>query len=142
MARSRNSGFTLMEVMLAVAILSLTAAAALKLVVLSQNSLRAAKASEEFLMTAEKVRSKILAGELSENGKEGDLRWSTSEKQKEFFTADFGKLDFSRKTDEIKADANFRWRELELEDRKIKKKMKIVLPWAEQANNGNNDLTQ
>ncbi len=142
MLLKRNAGFTLMEVMFAVAVLSLTAAAALKLVVLSQNSLIAAKTSEDFLLTAEKMRSKILAGELAENGKDENLRWSTSEKQKEFFTADFGKLDFSKKTDEIKADANFRWRELELEDSKTKKKMKIVLPSAEQQNIGNNISTQ
>lgn len=128
MADGKSRGFTLIEVMLAVAILSLTATASLKLVVMAQNGLRAAKEQEQFLLAAEKLRSKIMTGELSENGSEDNLRWKTERKTKEFFTEDFGKLDFNRKTTELKPDANFSWRELELENRITNKKIKIVLP--------------
>ena len=128
MTDGKSCGFTLIEVMLAVAVLSLTATASLKLVVMAQNGLRAAKEQEDFLLAAEKLRAKVMTGEVSENGSEDNLRWKTEQKTKEFFTEDFGKLDFNRKTTELKPDANFSWRELELENRITNKKIKIVLP--------------
>ena len=128
MADGKSCGFTLIEVMLAVAILSLTATASLKLVVMAQNGLRAAKEQEQFLLAAEKLRAKVMTGEVSENGSEDNLSWKTEQKTKEFFTEDFGKLDFNRKTTELKPDANFSWRELELENKITNKKIKIVLP--------------
>lgn len=128
MADGKSCGFTLIEVMLAVAVLSLTATASLKLVVMAQNGLRAAKEQEDFLLAAEKLRAKVMTGEVSENGSEDNLRWKTKQKTKEFFTEDFGKLDFNRKTTELKPDANFSWRELELENKITNKKIKIVLP--------------
>ena len=128
MADGKSCGFTLIEVMLAVAVLSLTATASLKLVVMAQNGLRAAKEQEDFLLAAEKLRAKVMTGEVSENGSEDNLRWKTEQKTKEFFTEDFGKLDFNRKTTELKPDANFSWRELELENKITNKKIKIVLP--------------
>lgn len=128
MADGKSHGFSLIEVMLAVAVLSLTATASLKLVVMAQNGLRAAKEQEDFLLAAEKLRAKVMTGEVSENGSEDNLRWKTEQKTKEFFTEDFGKLDFNRKTTELKPDANFSWRELELENKITNKKIKIVLP--------------
>lgn len=128
MTDGKSCGFTLIEVMLAVAVLSLTATASLKLVVMAQNGLRAAKEQEDFLLAAEKLRAKVMTGEVSENGSEDNLRWKTEQKTKEFFTEDFGKLDFNRKTTELKPDANFSWRELELENKITNKKIKIVLP--------------
>ena len=128
MADGKSCGFSLIEVMLAVAVLSLTATASLKLVVMAQNGLRAAKEQEDFLLAAEKLRAKVMTGEVSENGSEDNLSWKTEQKTKEFFTEDFGKLDFNRKTTELKPDANFSWRELELENRITNKKIKIVLP--------------
>ena len=128
MADGKSCGFTLIEVMLAVAVLSLTATASLKLVVMAQNGLRAAKEQEDFLLAAEKLRAKVMTGEVSENGSEDNLSWKTEQKTKEFFTEDFGKLDFNRKTTELKPDANFSWRELELENKITNKKIKIVLP--------------
>lgn len=128
MADGKSHGFSLIEVMLAVAVLSLTATASLKLVVMAQNGLRAAKEQEDFLLAAEKLRAKVMTGEVSENGSEDNLSWKTEQKTKEFFTEDFGKLDFNRKTTELKPDANFSWRELELENRITNKKIKIVLP--------------
>ena len=128
MAEGKSCGFTLIEVMLAVAVLSLTATASLKLVVMAQNGLRAAKEQEQFLLAAEKLRAKVMTGEVSENGSEDNLSWKTEQKTKEFFTEDFGKLDFNRKTTELKPDANFSWRELELENKITNKKIKIVLP--------------
>ncbi len=128
MAEGKSCGFTLIEVMLAVAVLSLTATASLKLVVMAQNGLRAAKEQEQFLLAAEKLRAKVMTGEVSENGSEDNLSWKTEQRTKEFFTEDFGKLDFNRKTTELKPDANFSWRELELENRITNKKIKIVLP--------------
>ena len=128
MADGKSHGFTLIEVMLALAVLSLTATASLKLVVMAQNGLRAAKEQEDFLLAAEKLRAKVMTGEVSENGSEDNLSWKTEQKTKEFFTEDFGKLDFNRKTTELKPDANFSWRELELENKITNKKIKIVLP--------------
>ena len=128
MADGKSCGFSLIEVMLAVAVLSLTATASLKLVVMAQNGLRAAKEQEDFLLAAEKLRAKVMTGEVSENGSEDNLSWKTEQKTKEFFTEDFGKLDFNRKTTELKPDANFSWRELELENKITNKKIKIVLP--------------
>ena len=128
MTDGKSCGFTLIEVMLAVAVLSLTATASLKLVVMAQNGLRAAKEQEDFLLAAEKLRAKVMTGEVSENGSEDNLSWKTEQKTKEFFTEDFGKLDFNRKTTELKPDANFSWRELELENKITNKKIKIVLP--------------
>ena len=128
MADGKSCGFTLIEVMLAVAVLSLTATASLKLVVMAQNGLRAAKEQEQFLLAAEKLRAKVMTGEVSENGSEDNLSWKTEQRTKEFFTEDFGKLDFNRKTTELKPDANFSWRELELENKITNKKIKIVLP--------------
>ncbi|MBQ0054973.1 MAG: prepilin-type N-terminal cleavage/methylation domain-containing protein [Synergistaceae bacterium] len=128
MADGKSHGFSLIEVMLAVAVLSLTATASLKLVVMAQNGLRAAKEQEDFLLAAEKLRAKVMTGEVSENGSEDNLSWKTEQKTKEFFTEDFGKLDFNRKTTELKPDANFSWRELELENKITNKKIKIVLP--------------
>ena len=128
MAEGKSCGFTLIEVMLAVAVLSLTATASLKLVVMAQNGLRAAKEQEQFLLAAEKLRAKVMTGEVRENGSEDNLSWKTEQKTKEFFTEDFGKLDFNRKTTELKPDANFSWRELELENKITNKKIKIVLP--------------
>ena len=128
MADGKSHGFSLIEVMLAVAVLSLTATASLKLVVMAQNGLHAAKEQEDFLLAAEKLRAKVMTGEVSENGSEDNLSWKTEQKTKEFFTEDFGKLDFNRKTTELKPDANFSWRELELENKITNKKIKIVLP--------------
>ena len=128
MADGKSHGFSLIEVMLAVAVLSLTATASLKLVVMAQNGLRAAKEQEDFLLAAEKLRAKVMTGEVSENGSEDNLSWKTEQKTKEFFTEDFGKLDFNRKTTELKPDANFSWRELELENKITNKKIKLVLP--------------
>lgn len=118
-----------MEVMIAVAVLSLTAAAALKLVVLSQNSLREVKDREEMQMAAMKIRTGILAGELKEDGTDGNIRWKTEVCEKEFFNKDFGKLNFDKKeSNAITADSNFKWRELEIENTATHRKMKIVLP--------------
>lgn len=128
MADGKSCGFSLIEVMLAVAVLSLTATASLKLVVMAQNGLRAAKEQEDFLLAAEKLRAKVMTGEVGENGSEDNLSWKTEQKTKEFFTEDFGKLDFNRKTTELKPDANFSWRELEFENKITNKKIKIVLP--------------
>ena len=128
MTRKKSAAFTLMEVMLAVAILALTASASLKLAVLAQNGLRAAKEKEDFLAAAQKIRAEILTGKADENGSAGNLRWNTSEKEKEFFGENFGKLDFSRKNDEPKPETNIKWRELEIENKAADKKMTIVLP--------------
>lgn len=132
---SQTHGFTLIEVMLAVCILALVATASLKLVVLSQNSLRAAKDQEEFLMSAQKIRAKVLAEETAESGSEEKLSWNTEIKKKEFFGEDFGKLDFGRNAQMQKADAGFSWRELEITETETDKKMKIVLPNKRENNN-------
>jgi len=128
--RTRQSGFTLIEVMLAVVILSLVATASLKLVVLAQNSLRAVKENREFLVAAEKLRTEILTGEVTGSGNDKNLSWKTETGEKKFFTADFGKIDFNDKNKEVAMDNSFRWRELEIIDSVKNKKIKIVLPIA------------
>lgn len=128
--RRAKCGFTLIEVMVAVAVLSLVATASLKLVILSQNSLRAAKESREFVAAAEKLRTEILTGELSENGSEKNISWKTVTGQKEFFNADFGKLNFDKKLEDVAFDNVFKWRELEITDTLKNKKIKIVMPVA------------
>jgi len=127
---ANKRGFTLIEVMLAVTILSLVAGASLKLVILAQNSLRAAKESREFIAAAERLRTKILTGELSESGNEKNISWKTETGRKEFFKADFGKLNFDAKQEQMASDNAFRWRELEITDSVMNKKLKIVMPVA------------
>lgn len=126
--RGAKCGFTLIEVMLAVTILSLVAGASLKLVILAQNSLCATKESRDFIVAAEKLRTKILTGELSESGSEKNISWKTVTGQKEFFNADFGKLNFDAKREQVASDNAFRWRELEITDSVMNKKLKIVMP--------------
>lgn len=127
-ARGAKCGFTLIEVMLAVAILSLVATASLKLTVMSQNSLRAARDSNNFITDAKKLRAKIATGELPLNGNDRNISWKSEIKTKAFFSKDFGKLDFDKKTDEMISDNQFQWRELEITDNIKKKKIKVVLP--------------
>lgn len=129
--RIRQSGFTLIEVMLAVAILSLVATAALKLTVMAQDSLRAARDNNNFITEAQKLRAKIVTGELPQSGNDKNLSWKSEIKTKEFFGKDFGKLNFDKKDDENKIDTQFQWRELEISDNTKKKKIKIVLPLAQ-----------
>ena len=128
--RAKKCGFTLIEVMLAVCILALVATASLKLVVLSQNCLKAAKEKEAFWDTVQKLRAQILTEEISENGAQDDFNWKTEVKQKEFFNEAFGKLDFNKKTQAIKQDATFSWRELEIIESNTNQKMKLILPIA------------
>lgn len=128
-ASAKKRGFTLVEVMLAVVILSLVGTASLKLVILAQNSLRAVKDDREFVKSAQKLRTEILTGEISENGSDKNLTWKTKTGEKRFFTADFGKLNFDDNNNkELATDNAFRWRELEIIDSSKNKKMKIVLP--------------
>ncbi|HAH68374.1 MAG TPA: hypothetical protein DCL58_01185, partial [Synergistaceae bacterium] len=87
--------FALVEVMVAVVILSLTAAAAIKLVMLGQEGLRGAKAEIALTEEAKTVRTGIMLGTVQTSGKRGDIIWETSDGTKEMFGENFGRLDFS-----------------------------------------------
>ncbi len=119
-----SRGFTLMEIMVAVAILAFTATAAIKLVILAQNTLRETKQKRFLCDTALEIQTEIRIGKRDPSGMSGDLLWETTDKEKEMFNADFGKLNFDKGRSGDFASENVKWRELTV---KIKDKDKITL---------------
>lgn len=119
-----SRGFTLIEVMVAVAILAFTATAAIKLVILAQNTLRETKQKRLLCDRALEIQTEIRIGKLDPTGMSGDILWETADKEKEMFNADFGKLNFDRGKSGDLASENVKWRELTV---KIKDKDKITL---------------
>jgi len=80
--RSR-AGFTLIEVLMAVAVLGLVAAGALKLAALSERTLGEVAAQRRFLDQVRSVRIGVATGVLSERGESGDLSWEVRSRRKE-----------------------------------------------------------
>ena len=76
---ARRSGFTLLEVMISVAILGLSAAAGLKLLAMSARSLEEVRFERSNLSLARSLWLKEVAGELEERGRENDYSWETME---------------------------------------------------------------
>ncbi len=127
----RKRAFALVEVMVAVVILSLTAAAAIKLVMLGQEGLRGAKAEIALTEEAKAVRTGIMLGTVQTSGKRGDIIWETSDGTKEMFGENFGRLDFSgrEQTNMIVINEDMRWKEIRVSNTKDERHIVIYMPY-------------
>ena len=123
--------FALVEVMVAVVILSLTAAAAIRLVMLGQEGLRGAKAEIALTEEAKTVRTGIMLGTVQTSGKRGDIIWETSDGTKEMFGENFGRLDFSgrEQTNMIVINEDMRWKEIRVSNTKDERHIVIYMPY-------------
>lgn len=90
--KRKKRAFTLIEVMVAVAMLAFTATAALKLVTQAQLTLTKVKAKKELFRHAAALEAEIRAGLEDEKGRKGELFWETKKVGGSFFNEDFGKL--------------------------------------------------
>ncbi len=126
----KKRAFTLVEVMVAVAILALTATAALKLVVLGQQGLREAKAEITLAEKAKAIRTGIMLKTTPSSGNSGDIIWETSEGTREMFGDDFGELDFSgRERPEINViKEDMKWKKITVKNTKDKRSIVIYMP--------------
>jgi prepilin-type N-terminal cleavage/methylation domain-containing protein len=127
--KKRSAAFTLIEVMVAVAILAFTATAALRLVILAQDGLIEAKKRQKLLEEACFLQTEIRLGRAEASGGSGDIEWSTAEKKADFFGEDFGRLDFDESGDVKSRTAGeaVAWRELTVR-RKDGSKIVLCLP--------------
>lgn len=123
--------FALVEVMVAVVILSLTATAAIRLVMLGQEGLRGAKAEIALTEEAKAVRTGIMLGTVQTSGKRGDIIWETSDGTKEMFGENFGRLDFSgrEQTNMIVINEDMRWKEIRVSNTKDERHIVIYMPY-------------
>ena len=123
--------FALVEVMVAVVILSLTAAAAIKLVMLGQEGLRGAKAEIALTEEAKTVRTGIMLGTVQTSGKRGDIIWETSDGTKEMFGEDFGRLDLSapEQAEMIVIKEDMRWKKINVSNTKEDRNIVIYMPY-------------
>lgn len=78
--KTRSAGFTLLEVLVAVAVMGLAGAGALRLVVLSERGLAEARQQQFFIEDASRLRLDVIYGKTSINGSSGDLSWETRTK--------------------------------------------------------------
>ena len=123
--------FALVEVMVAVVILSLTATAAIRLVMLGQEGLRGAKAEIALTEEAKTVRTGIMLGTVQTSGKRGDIIWETSDGTKEMFGENFGRLDFSgrEQTNMIVINEDMRCTEIRVSNTKDERHIVIYMPY-------------
>ena len=123
--------FALVEVMVAVVILSLTATAAIRLVMLGQEGLRGAKAEIALTEEAKTVRTGIMLGTVQTSGKRGDIIWETSDGTKEMFGENFGRLDFSgrEQTNMIVINEDMRCKEIRVSNTKDERHIVIYMPY-------------
>ena len=129
----RRGGFTLIEVMVTVMVLALMTTAALKLVIMAQNTLSAVKDKESLINAAQAVEAGISTKELSDSGTSGDLKWETADKETEMFGEDFGRLDFDKGTSGDTGEAlRVKWREITVAD-KNNRKITLYIPSKEDA---------
>lgn len=127
----RKRAFTLVEVMVAVVILALTATAAIKLVILGQEGLRGAKAEIALTEEAKAIRTGIMLKTVQTSGRRGDIIWETSDGAKEMFGDDFGRLDFygRKQTDMIVIDQDIRWKKIQIRNTKDERNIVIYMPY-------------
>lgn len=129
----RRGGFTLIEVMVTVMVLALVTTAALKLVIMAQNTLSAVKDKEDLLNAAQAVEAGISTKELPDSGTSGDLKWETTDKETEMFGEDFGRLNFDKGTSGDTGEAlRVKWRELAVAG-KNNRKITLYIPSKEDA---------
>lgn len=121
----KRGGFTLIETLVAVVILATVGTAALKLVILAQNTLAEVSDRERLLDETREIEIGILTGELDERGARGDFRWETEEKEAEMFGEDFGRLDLegldfdaAGRDGGVSETIQVRWREITVRDAK------------------------
>ena len=130
MIMKKQGAFTLIEVMVAVVILALTATAAMRLVILGQMGLGEAKAEAELTEEAKAIRTEIMLGTIQTSGGNGDIIWETNNVSRKMFKDSFGKLAFSdniqANTVDIREDA--RWRELKVINTKKDRNIVMYLP--------------
>jgi prepilin-type N-terminal cleavage/methylation domain-containing protein len=124
--------FTMIEVLVAVAILAFSATAALKLVLLAQNSLFETEKMQELLDEAQSLEVGIRLGKLSESGMSGDITWDITDKQREIMGEDFGKIVFDQQAANITID-RIKWKELTVKNKKGGE-ITLFLPQALQKN--------
>lgn len=75
---TRRCAFTLVEVLVAVAILGLVGAGGLRLVVMGQRGLEEVRIQERLLDEAQTLQLQAMAGQLPDSGSSGDLEWEIS----------------------------------------------------------------
>lgn len=121
----RRGGFTLIEVLVAVAILASVGTAALRLVILAQNTLAEVGERERLLDAAREIEIGILTGAVDERGTSGDFRWETEKKEAEMFGEDFGRLDLegldfegTGRSGDVSETIRVQWREITVRDAK------------------------
>ena len=77
---NKNKGFTLLEVLVAVAILGLVAAGSLRLMIISSKSLIEVDETKELLNEARKIQLDFMTNETkSVSGSEGNYKWDVRE---------------------------------------------------------------
>ncbi|WP_040382269.1 prepilin-type N-terminal cleavage/methylation domain-containing protein [Dethiosulfovibrio peptidovorans] len=74
----KKKGFTLLEVIVAVAVLGLVAAGSLKLSITATKALDSVRGESRFLDRIQALEADLLSGKLSDNGEEDGMEWDTS----------------------------------------------------------------
>jgi len=115
--RYAKRAFTMIEVLVAVAIMALAGTAAIKLVLLAQNSLEETEEQERLIDEAESLQVGIRLGETADSGVSGDITWETAYRQREIMGDGFGELDLSGKSVNVTAGL-VRWKELTVKNKK------------------------
>jgi prepilin-type N-terminal cleavage/methylation domain-containing protein len=130
--RAREA-FTLIEVLVAVAVLSLTATASLKLAALAEKTLASVREKDRALQEMLEIETEVRIGSAESFGTSGDLRWESKEKIYEGFDEDFGKLNFSG---DRSLKITIPWRELTIEKKGLGKTVFVLPPSGERVRGG------
>ncbi|MCF7936101.1 MAG: type II secretion system GspH family protein [Synergistales bacterium] len=80
-----RQGFTLIEVLAAVAILSLVATAGLRLSIVSQQAVTAVKEQQQVLEAAKALQMDFLTTRVADRGTSGDVEWETEQETQDVF---------------------------------------------------------
>jgi prepilin-type N-terminal cleavage/methylation domain-containing protein len=136
--RRRQKAFTLIEVMVAVTILAFTATAAIKLVLMAQNSLEDVKRQRELLDAARAIQVEVRVGKLDKSGTSGDFSWETADKQREMMGDEFGKLNLGVSGDGGQNLGSLNWRELTVKNSRNDQQIVLLLPQEQKEQQGNN----